>query len=124
MPKADPVQELVLAKAAAAEWLEKYRVAEKRVEVVWNLALDGARMRLGHHLPRCTDPCMQCWFYDEIGNMMRGDRNNYLPVKDRMRVRAHDLKENCKLDPAKRKAYAKGINDLLAAIEPMLADKE
>lgn len=124
MPKTDSVQELRLAKAAAAEWLEKYRIAEQRVEVVWNLALDGARTRLGHHVPDCAAPCIKCWFHQEIVNMMRGDRNNYMPVKERMRLRAKEIKENCRLPADKRKSYFKGIDDLLAAVEPMLSDKE
>lgn len=124
MPKADSVQELRLAKLAAAEWLERYRLAEQRVEVVWNLALDGVRTRFGHHVPACLTECWKCWAYDEIGILMRGDRNNYMPVKDRMRYRAQELKKQCNLAPAQRKAYLKGINDLEEAVERMLADKE
>jgi len=127
--------ELELAKLAAAEWLEKYRLAEQRIDSVWNLALDAARMRIGHHHPRCFDSCHKCWIYEELGSMMRGDRNNYVPVKERARAAADEMvrafDRACNLDPEDKlepytvaDAYATGVHDMLAAVEKMLADRE
>lgn len=117
-------QELALAKAARDEWMVRWQAAELRVTSIWDLAIDSARMRIGHHVPRCLDKCHQCWIYDELATMMRGDPNNYMPVKERMRKRIFAMKEKCTLPNKERKAYAKALDEIYSSVEKMLADKE
>lgn len=120
----DIEQELRLAKAAAVEWRDKYEQAEKRTAATWDLALHEARMRLGHHVPACFEPCIKCWFYDEISKMMRLDRGNYVPVKERLRTRAEMLKDTNSLPGALREAHARGVDDIMMFVEKWLADTE
>lgn len=120
----DLEHELDLAKKAREEWIAKWRHAESRINAVWNDAIHTARMRLGHHEPKCFDRCMQCWFYDESLTMMRGDPNNYVPVKERMKNAVADLKSRIVLPPKEKKAYLRALDELSFSVEKMLSDRE
>jgi hypothetical protein len=117
-------QELRLAKASRDEWMAKWRHTESRVSAVWNDAIMTARLRLGHHEPKCLGECVKCWFYDEMKKLMRGEPGNYMPVKERMGKAVVELKSRCVMPPKEKKAYLKALDDLSSSVEKMLSENE
>jgi hypothetical protein len=118
-------QELRLAKAARDEWMSRWQHAEGRLAAVWDDAIHSVRLRLGQHDPKCLTNCVRCWFYDELPHMLRGDVNNYVPIKERARAAADKLiAANSSLPKTQRGAYERGVNDILALVEKMLGDHE
>ncbi len=125
----DLEQELRLAKAARDEWMKRWQFAEGRLVAVWDDALHSAKIRIGKHDPKCIDPCIRCWVHDELHSMLRGDVNNYIPIKERAAAEVEKL-----LDEADRRAqkddnfffdsYEAGVRDTLFLVEKMLGDHE
>jgi hypothetical protein len=79
---------------------------------------------MGHHVPRCLEKCHKCWFYEEVSTLMRGDPNNYIPVRERLAASAEQF---CTVPPKIRDsktAYRTGVCDMLEAAKKMLAERE
>lgn len=117
-------QELELQRRAASEWMEKWRHAESRIDAVWNLAIEAALTRVESHTPPCTGICGVCLTYKDLRRLLRLDMAGYIPVKERLRKRVEDLKLSSELPQKERRAYSRGLYDLLVYAESVLADNE
>lgn len=123
------VQELRLAKSARDEWSSRWQFAESRLTAVWDDAIHSVRLRLGQHDPKCITHCVRCWFYDELVHMLRGDANNYVPVKARLRENAEELLDAADLraqsdDTFFFDSYERGVRDVMVLVEKLLGDNE
>jgi hypothetical protein len=125
----DLEQELKLAKASRDEWMQRWQFAERRIIAVWDDALHTARVRIRNHSPRCLDLCANCWMYDEIGKLLRGDAHNYIPIKERSGAGAEELLKEAdrraqKDDQFFYDSYEQGVRDTLALVDKMIGEHE
>ena len=100
---------------------ERWESAERRLAVAWDQALEAARMRLGHHLPRCKDACLQCWFYEELAGMMKGALGNYDPIRSQLEKKAAQLVRKYGLTG---NDYEEGVKDMLRSAQSIFGEKE
>ena len=108
---------------------ERWENAERRLERVWNTAVEACREKLGQHTPPCDAdiamPCWLCWQNAKLTSLLHLGGSGYITVRERIEAKRQQVtKSICDRDAEGWNFELQGANAMAVAISEMFGEKE